>query len=258
MGTPASGHITMGNAKLETQKLNPSSSNKSFFGRVNWQRLTNQFSAIFGAASVLFVFLCVGLNSSLLDSWWQAGTYALGLAIVITMVPIVWSFLGHATLHPPGDWFDSSEELSEHRARLISHYTRIKGTLEYWKSRANAHKRLYFAQILWSCLSGVLLPVLIQFFEKTSHWPTVFLTMLTVWNGVLLVFVYTLGSRELYQGFRQQESDFYDQSRRLLNEARHDDPKLHEKVEEYMSIVDRIRQTGRRVETRTPPSAIDS
>jgi hypothetical protein len=126
-------------------------------------------------------------------------------------------------LFPSGDWFDTSEELIEFRSRLISHYTRIEGTLKFWKTKAAAHQRLYNAQVLWATLSGVALPVLVQYFHKSTHWPTLFLTILTTWNGVLLALSFTLNSRELYRGFRQQESDFYDESRRLLNAARSDD-----------------------------------
>lgn len=196
-------------------------------------------------------------NSTSPDRWWKAGTFVLGVGIVSTIIPIIWGFLIFTNLHDPGNWFDTSDELSAFRSRLVSHYSRITGTLKYWKSKASAHNRLYSAQVIWATLSSVVLPVLVQFFDKTTNWPTIFLTILTTWNGVLLALTYILNSRELYRGFRQQESDFYDESRRLLNEAKSDDPNLEEKIEEYIRSVASIRRVGRRVETGTPPSALD-
>ena len=224
---------------------------------MNWVEFGKRFVIFFSAPSTGAVCIYIGLNSSSLHSWWQAGTLALSIAIIGTLIPIISGFMGFATLLPPGDWFDSSEELSEYRSRLVSHYSRITGTLRFWKTKAAAHQRLYYAQIVWASLSGVTLPVLIQYFDNSTGWPTLFLTILTTWNGILLVLAFTLNSRELYRGFRQQESDFYDESRKLLNAARHDDPELDEKIEEYIKLVASIRRVGRRVETGTPPSAIN-
>ena len=224
---------------------------------MDWLQVGKRLTLLFGAAATIAACTYIGLNSSSSHSWWQAGTLALLVAIIGTLISIIWGFLGFSTLLPPGDWFDSSEELSQHRTRLVSHYSRIVGTLTFWKSKAAAHQRLYYAQVMWASLSGVTLPVLIQYFEKSTEWPTLFLTILTTWNGILLVLAYTLHSRELYRGFRQQESDFYDESRKLLNAARGDDPELDKKIEGYIKLVASIRRVGRRVETGTPPSAID-
>ena len=199
----------------------------------------------------------IGFTSPSPDAWWQGGTFVLVIAIIFTLAPIVWGFLVFTELFPPGEWFDSSEELKEHRVRLVAHYSRITGTLKFWKSKASAHQRLYSAQVVWATLSGVALPVLVQYFDKTTIWPTLFLTILTTWNGILLALTFTLNSRELYRGFRQQESDFYDESRRLLNAAKANDPDLANKVEGYIQLVASIRRVGRRVETGSPPSALD-
>jgi len=223
----------------------------------NWFQLIKRIIFFLGVAAIGAFCINIGLDTSTKDSWWQAGTLALLVGIIGTLVPIIWRFLVFQDLFPSGDWFDTSEELIEFRSRLISHYTRIEGTLKFWKTKAAAHQRLYNAQVLWATLSGVALPVLVQYFHKSTHWPTLFLTILTTWNGVLLALSFTLNSRELYRGFRQQESDFYDESRRLLNAARSDDPELPDKVEKYIELVASIRRVGRRIETGTPPSALD-
>lgn len=197
-----------------------------------------------------------GVYIGLAFGWWQAGCLVLSVGIISTLIPILHSFLEFGELFEPGDWFDTSEELIEHRDRLMSHYSRIKGTLKFWKNKAATHQRLHYCQVIWGALTGVALPVLVQYFEKTT-WPTLFMTAITTWNAVLLTLSFTLKSREQYRGFRQQESDFYDESRRLLNTAKKDDPELAQKVEEYIRLVSSIRRVGRRVETGTPPSALD-
>ena len=143
---------------------------KKFWGLVR-NLLLFAFSAITLAAAIY-----VGITSPSQDSWWQAGTMVLLVAITATIAPILWSFLVFTDLFPSGEWFESSEELSEYRSRLVSHYSRITGTLRFWKSKAAAHQRLYNAQVIWATLSGVALPVLVQYFDKITYWPTLFLT----------------------------------------------------------------------------------
>ena len=180
----------------------------SKYKKVNWSQVGKYFVIFFTVVTTCAVCAYIGLNSSNSHSWWQAGTLALSVTIIGTLVPIIWGFLGFAELYPPGDWFDSSEELTEYQSRLMSHYSRTTGTLRFWKAKAAAHQRLYHAQLLWAALSSVALPVLVQYFDKSTQWPTLFLTILTTWNGVLLILTFTLNSRELYRGFRQQEIGF--------------------------------------------------
>ncbi|MFT5116010.1 MAG: hypothetical protein ACI8XU_001797 [Kiritimatiellia bacterium] len=69
---------------------------------------------------------------------------------------------------------------------------------------------------------------------------------------------YTLKAEQNYQGLRQQESDFYDIARHLLDHADPEDPKLKENVDRYIQQAEAIRRTARKVETAAPPSARDT
>jgi hypothetical protein len=109
---------------------------------------------------------------------------------------------------------------------------------------------------MWSLISGVSLPLLVQRFDKNAPGAILFMTVFTTWTGLISVLAYTFKSEEKYQGFRQQESDFYDEGRRLLDFADPTDPKFAEAVEAYIKIIDRVRKVGRRVETGSPPSAV--
>ncbi|GIE95535.1 hypothetical protein [Paractinoplanes rishiriensis] len=104
---------------------------------------------------------------------------------------------------------------------MAEHYSRMAGTLRFWKSKAAAYQRLHTARVGWSLVAGAALPVLVQ-----------------------------------YQGLRQQESDFYDCTRDLLDNASDDPKELKKQVDSYIEMVNRIRKVGRRVETSSPPSAL--
>ena len=188
--------------------------------------------------------------------WWQAGVAVLSISIAATVAPILFSFLNFADLNDPGYWFDTAPNLDKERERLVGHYSRIRGTLRFWKNKAAAHHRLHLARIFWSLLSAVTLPVLIQRFDRSNGWSVLFMTMLTTWTGLIVALSYTFKSEEKYQGLRQQESDFYDVSRELLDSVSENDPELTQKVDKYFETVRSIRRTARRVETGSPPSAL--
>jgi hypothetical protein len=134
-------------------------------------------------------------------------------------------------LNPTGVWFDETDRLGTEKTRVREHYSRIKGTLRFWKNKAAAHQRLHSARVLWSLVSAVSLPVLVQRFDKSNPWSVLFMTMLTSWSGFIVSLAYTLKSEEKYQGFRQQESDYYDAGRHLLDFASSEPAKLKQEVE---------------------------
>ncbi|RSM74150.1 hypothetical protein DMB66_01660 [Actinoplanes sp. ATCC 53533] len=206
------------------------------------------------AMMILGIAALIGVGTR--QGWWYGGLAALAVGIGTTGVPIIWSFLGFVPLNDPGPWFEQARNLGTHAPRLEAHYKRIKGTLRYWKNKAAAHQRLHQARVMWSLISGVSLPLLVQRFDKNAPGAILFMTVFTTWTGLISVLAYTLKSEEKYQGFRQQESDFYDEGRRLLDFADPADPKFAESVDAYIRIIDQIRRVGRRVETGSPPSAV--
>jgi len=215
-------------------------------------RYAKHLGAILVAAMIAAATLLIGPDYG----WWQAGVAVLTIAIVATVAPIAFSFLNFGELNDPGDWFQSASQLGAEQSRVLAHYSRIHGTLRFWKNRAAAYHRLHLARVFWSLLSAVLLPVLIQRFERADGWSVLFMTALTTWTGLVVGMAYTFKAEEKYQGLRQQESDFYDVCRRLLDTTNAADPDLKKKVDDYVEIVSLIRRTARRVETGSPPSAL--
>ena len=242
-----------GSVALVYQQLECSTSQSGSKALVNWSK---KHAKLLGA---LLVALMISSACSIVGpryGWWQAGVVVLAVSIVATITPILFSFLGFAGLNDPGDWFDKATDLGDQQQRLVAHYSRIRGTLQFWKNKAAAHYRLHLARVFWSLLSAVILPVLIQRFDRNNGWSVLFMTVLTTWTGLIVALAYTFKSEERYQGLRQQESDFYDVSRGLLDSAFKDDAERNQKVNNYIEIVRSIRRTARRVETGSPPSAL--
>lgn len=186
---------------------------------------------------------------------WEVATWLLCVGIAVTLVPVVWAFLKRVKLHDGGPWFGDTPELGDQQARLLRHHQRILGTLVYWKNRAAAHRRLHLARVAWSLISAVALPVLVQFHDRSSG-AMIFMTLFTTWTGLVVACAFTFKSEEQYQGFRRQESDYYDVTRRLLDFSSSDPMELRQQVDEYFEYVEAIRKVARRVETGSPPSAL--
>ncbi len=191
------------------------------------------------------------------SSFWAAGISLLIICIVGTAIPIAHAILNKVDINAAPIWIENTVNLGEQHDRVKEHYGRIKGTLIYWKNEAAAYHRLDTARVIWSLVSAVALPVLIQYYDQKDILANAFLTILTTWTGLIVSLAYTLKAEQRYQGMRQQESDFYDIARNLLDSTSPDDPQLKEKVDNYIKKVEVIRRTARKVETAAPPSALD-
>jgi hypothetical protein len=187
---------------------------------------------------------------------WFLGTVILIASITITTIPIIKAFFKKIDLHNAGSWFDNAASLGAEQTRLKEHFSRIRGTLVYWKNQAAAYQRLDTARVSWSLISGVSLPVLIQFYNSTDKWAVGFMTLFTTWTGLIVTLAYTLKAEQKYQGFRQQESDYYDISRKLLDFPNQDPVLLKKQVDDYIEKVVQIRKVARQVETGSPPSVV--
>ena len=189
---------------------------------------------------------------------WAVALAVLATFILSTVVSVAQALLHQVKLDKAPVWMEGSKLLGSERERVEDHYDRLKGTLVYWKNEAAAYRRLHFARVVWSLLSAVLLPVLIQFYKPNDPWAKAFLTSLTTWTGLVVALAYTLKAEHRYQGMRQQESDYYDSARDFLDSLKPDDPSLVSKVEAYFAATRAIRRTARKVETGAPPSATDA
>ena len=189
---------------------------------------------------------------------WEYFFYLIILGAIITMVPIVLAFLKKVKLNKVPRWFGEADSFEEQKDRLVSHELRIEGTLVYWKNKAAAHHRLHVARVSWSLMSAVTLPVIVQFFDKTDPWSIAFLTALTVFSGFIVALSYAMKSEEMFRGFRECESDYYDVARGLLDHSGSTPDDRKEQVDNFFKTVERIRKAGRKVETSRPPSGVSN
>lgn len=194
------------------------------------------------------------------DIWIYSWHFLFSIVIagsIFTMVPIVRAFLKKVELDKARTWFKQAERFEEQLPRLTDHEDRILGTLIYWKNKASAHHRLHSASVIWSLISAVTLPVLVQFYDKDNSWSVAFLTAMTVFSGFIVALSHALKSEEMARGFRECESDYYDCARSLLDHPAHSEEDRSKQVDEFIGTVQAIRMAGRKVETNRPPSGLD-
>jgi len=180
---------------------------------------------------------------------WFISTIILFIFIIMTIVIIMAAFFEKIQLKKPQKWFDESEHFEEQKKRLQDHQERIMGTLMFWKNKAALHNRLHMSRIYWSLISSIIIPVLLQFFDKNNAWANTFMTVLSTWTAILIGLTQTLKSEEKYRGYRQCESDYYDLSRELMDNPAKDEEKLKKQVDEFLDVVSQIRKIGRAIET---------
>ncbi|MBW4623711.1 MAG: hypothetical protein KME17_30665 [Cyanosarcina radialis HA8281-LM2] len=82
------------------------------------------------------------------------------------------------------------------------------------------------------------------------------MTLLTTWTGLIVTSAYTFKAEQKYQGFRQQETDYYHITRALLDFPNRDPDLLREQVDEYIRQVENIRRFAWGIETGSPPSIL--
>lgn len=202
------------------------------------QKKEKNIARVFAAVSSIFLIAAPVATYSILHSVWAAGIASLIVAIIGTSIPIVYALLHKVDVSEAPVWIENTKNLGDQHERVIEHYGRIKGTLVYWKNEAAAYHRLDTARVVWSLISAVALPVLLQYYDQSDALANAFLTILTTWTGLVVSLAYTLKAEQKYQGMRQQESDFYDVARSLLDNAKPNEPQLKEKVDNYITRVE--------------------
>lgn len=187
---------------------------------------------------------------------WIIGNVILLIAALFTSVQIAAAAYKKISLHEGGSGFEDSNKFSkEARGELIQHYSRIQGTLIFWKNQATLYERLYKYAVVWSIVSAVLIPVLIQVFDPTNIWSRIFMTVLSISTGLLIALSRGFKSEELFRAFRTSESDFYDLRRRLLDLPDNFGKSEQEILDNYFKQVAKIRKAARDAELNNPPSA---
>ena len=186
--------------------------------------------------------------------YWLAGIVAYLILAAVTSAPIWSAALRGVALFPGGSSFEESTLLSEQaRLRLTQHYSRIHGTLRFWKSQAELYKRLHYYCLVWTIPSSVMVPFLAQAMttDAASKW---LVTVIAAYTAILLSIHRAFKVDANYKAFRQGESEFYDLYRRLLDRPTSFGRNEEEELEGYFEAVDQLRKSVRNAETDNMPT----
>ncbi len=176
---------------------------------------------------------------------------------VVTFIPILSIIVKGIKLHPGGISFDDSPHFSDSAKTLLKqHFSRIEGSLGFWKKKATTYVRFHYYCMAWTLVSSWLVPVLsvITHDLGTMKW-----LIVAVSSHVALALSFYRGFNiaENMKAFRHGESEFYDLYRRLLDRPHTYGVKEDEQLEEYFRQVEIIRRYIRNAETWNFPSIDD-
>lgn len=178
-------------------------------------------------------------------------------AASITLVPMLIALFRGVELNPGGISFDETKSFSEEaRTRLVEHYSRIQGTLGFWKKQATIYTRFHYYCVIWTILSAWAVPIIGSNIPTSD--PASAKWLLIVVSGhvaVSLSFHRGLHVAEAMKSFRLGESDFYDLYRRLLDRPIAFGETEDQQLDKYFRQVELIRKIVRNAETETTPDA---
>ncbi len=173
---------------------------------------------------------------------WTISIIAYILLALLTFIPIVKALVKKVKLHPGGESFSESPYFSDANKKLLQqHFTRLYGTLIFWKNKAEWHKRFHYYTLCWTIPVSILITIITQTID-TSIESKLFLTVISTHTALLIAFHRALKIENNFKAFRHGESEFYDLYRRLL-----DRPKSFGESEEKQ--LENIRKSVRIAET---------
>lgn len=180
---------------------------------------------------------------------WKIATAAYLAALIISFFPAWKAIRRKVELAPPGDAFQESPYFSDEAKQvLIQHYSRIRGTLGYWKNKAAMFKALHYYMLVWTIPSAVLIPTLTPFVTEGNASKTT-VTVISAATAILLAFHRGLKVEDNLKAFRHGESEFYDLVRRILDRPELLGNSEKDRVTNYFDEVERIRRFVRNAET---------
>ena len=189
--------------------------------------------------------------------WTTSIICSIGLALV-SFVPVVIAMLKKVKLHPGGETFSESPYFSDANKKLLQqHFTRLHGTLVFWKNKAEWHKRFHYYTLFWTIPVSILIPIITQTVDTTFE-AKLFLTIISTHTALLIAFHRALKIENNFKAFRHGESEFYDLYRRLLDRPISFGATEEKQLETYFIEVENIRRAVRIAETDNLPMIDDN
>jgi hypothetical protein len=189
--------------------------------------------------------------------YWVIAIWAYLILAVLTFLPVLVAALRKVKLNPGGETFDTSPHFSKETKELLKqHFSRMHGTLIFWKNKAEWHKRFHFYTLCWTIPVSILIPIVAQSLEPNFE-ARLFLTIISTHSALLVAFHRALKVENNFKAFRHGESEFYDLYRQLLDRPKSFGDTEEKQIEKYFSEVDFIRRTVRIAETDNFPMIDD-
>lgn len=171
-----------------------------------------------------------------------------------TFIPVLKAIFRRVELHPGGTSFDDSPHFSpESKLLLNQHYSRIMGTLVFWKNQAEKFKRFHYYCLYWTIPSSILIPIITQSISS-DFYSKLLLTVISTHTALLLAFHRVFKVDRNYKSFRHGESEFYDTYRKLLDSPESFGVNEEVQLQTYFKEVDIIRKFVRNAETDNTPT----
>lgn len=184
----------------------------------------------------------------MLDIWHQATVIYLIVAF-ISFIPIIIAIRNKVELHPGGKSFEDSKYFEPSEKKILEeHYSRIIGTLGFWKNQSLKFKRFHYYVLCWTIPSSVLIPIITQVVSDDNG-SKLFLTIISAMTAILLAFHRGLKVEDNYKSYRHGESEFFDTYRRLLDRPYSFGKTKEEQINTYFVETESIRRYVRNAET---------
>jgi len=188
---------------------------------------------------------------------WEIAVLLYIILALITFIPVLIAILRKVKLNPGGEAFDSSPHFNDANKQLLnSHYSRIYGTLIFWKNKAEWNKRFHMYTLIWSIPASILIPIITQSVDDLNS-SKLFLTIISSHIAIVIGFHRALKIENNYKAFRQGESEFYDMYRRLLDRPLSFGSSEEEQIDNYFKEAESIRRFVRNAETDNFPMIED-
>ena len=188
-------------------------------------------------------------------SHWLLGIVVYVALASATSIPLWLRLLRGVKLNPAGSSFEESPVFSQQaKARLTQHYSRMLGTLGFWKKQAEFYRYLHYYTMCWTIPSSVIIPFLVQ---APSNDPTLskwLITLISGFTAILLSFHRALKVDANFKAFRYGESEFYDAYRRLLDRPESFGKTEDEQLQGYFDVVESVRKYIRNAEIDNLPT----
>ncbi len=148
---------------------------------------------------------------------WAIALTAYVATAAISLLPTIKAVFKKIQLAEAAFGFQECVNFSEeNRDRLQQHYSRLQGTLVFWKNTAAKYGRFHYYCVFWTILGGISVPILAQAItdDPYSKW---LLTIVSGHLAILYVSHRTFKAEQNFKAFRLGESRYYDLRRTLLD-----------------------------------------